>query len=373
MINIDDILKISFKIKSSDVHLKVGRPPVYRINGKLMPAKDLPPLTSENMNVIVEKVLNDLKKKEFKEKLEVDCAYGIEGVGRFRVNLFYQRGNISGVFRTIPTEIPDIDSVNLPQVIKKIAMEERGLVLVTGITGSGKSTTLASMINYINQNKQAHILTIEDPIEFIHEDIKCVINQREIGADTLSFANALRAALRQDPDIILVGEMRDLETVETALEAAETGHLVMSTLHTLNAKETINRIISMYPPHHQQQVRMQLAGVIKGIISQRLIIKKDGKGRVPACEILRTSARVRDCIINKEKTPELEDAMVQGNVTYGMQTFDMSLLDLYQRGLISFEEAMKNAEKPDDFALKAQGITDTSDAMIDDDSEITKY
>ncbi len=371
--NIDDILKVAFKVKASDIHLKVGRSPTYRINGKLIPAKDIPPLTQDNMQDIVNTVLNDLKKKEFQEKLEVDCAYGIEGVGRFRVNMFYQRGVISGVFRTIPTDIPDIDAVNLPPVIKKIALEERGLVLVTGITGSGKSTTLASMINYINQNKQAHILTIEDPIEFMHNDIKCVINQREIGADTLTFANALRAALRQDPDIILVGEMRDLETVETALEAAETGHLVMSTLHTLNAKETINRVISMYPPHHQQQVRMQLAGVIKGIISQRLIVKKDGKGRVPACEILRTSARVRDCITNKEKTSELEDAMVQGHVTYGMQTFDMSLLDLYQRGLITFEEALKNAEKPDDFALKAQGITDASDATMGENDEVTKF
>ncbi len=371
--NINEILKIAFKIKASDIHLKVGRPPTFRVNGKLLPLKDAQNLTPEDMENIVNTVLNELKKKEFKERLEVDCAYGIEGIGRFRVNLFYQRGVISGVFRAIPTEIPDIDSINLPPVIKKIAMEERGLVLVTGITGSGKSTTLASMINYINQNKQAHILTIEDPIEFLHKDNKCVINQREIGADTLSFANALRAALRQDPDIILVGEMRDLETVETALEAAETGHLVMSTLHTLNAKETINRIISMYPPHHQQQVRFQLAGVIKGIISQRLIVRKDGKGRVPACEILRTSARVRDCIINPEKTNELEDAMIQGHVTYGMQTFDMSLLDLYQRGLITFEEAMKNAEKPDDFALKAQGITDASDAITNEDSEITKY
>ena len=369
---IDEILKLSFKIKASDIHLKVGRPPIYRVNGRLLPLKDANPLTSEDMNEIVNTVLSEFKKKEFKKRLEVDCAYSVEAFGRFRVNLFYQRGKISGVFRAIPSKIPDIDEINLPSVIKKIAMEERGLVLVTGITGSGKSTTLASMINYINQNKQAHILTIEDPIEFIHNDIKCVINQREIGEDTLSFANALRAALRQDPDIILVGEMRDLETVETALEAAETGHLVLSTLHTLNAKETINRIISMYPPHHQQQVRYQLAGVIKGIISQRLILRKDGKGRVPACEILRTSARVRDCIANPEKTSELEDAMIQGHVTYGMQTFDMSLLDLYQRGLISYEEALKNAEKPDDFALKAQGITDTSDTFNDDD-EITKF
>ncbi len=361
--NIDDILGIAFKINASDIHLRVGRPPIYRINGKLKPITDLPPLTVEDLNNIANKVLSDPKKKQLRERLEVDYSYGIKGIGRYRVNMFFQRGSLSAVFRTIPSEVPNIEELNLPLVIKDIAMEERGLILVTGITGSGKSTTLAAMINHINHHKHAHIITIEEPIEFLHKDKKCLINQREVGTDTLTFANALRAALRQDPDIILVGEMRDYETVETALEAAETGHLVLSTLHTLNAKETINRIISMYPVHHQQQIRIQLAGILKGIISQRLIPRKDGKGRVPACEILRTSSRVRDCIINKEKTNDIEDAMIQGHVTYGTQTFDMSLLELYEKGLISYEEALKNADKPDDFALKASGISTTSDLI----------
>ncbi len=276
--------------------------------------------------------------------------------------------------RTIPTKIPHIEEINLPEVIKEISLEERGLILVTGITGSGKSTTLAAMIDYINENKNAHILTIEDPIEFVHKDKKCVINQREIGQDATTFADALRAALRQDPDVILVGEMRDLETIETALHAAETGHLVMSTLHTLDAKETINRIISQYPPHHQEQVRMQLAEVLKAVISQRLLPKKEVKGRVPAIEILRTSARVRDCIKVKEKTSELTDAMVQGHITMGMQTFDQSLLDLFNRGIISYEEAIKNANNPNDFALMVQGIGGGGvDSTTDNQEEISKF
>ncbi len=356
-ITLDNILKIAQKVGASDTHLKVGRPPCYRIDGKVRALKDLPPLTESNMENIVKTILvTDEKMEELATKKNLDPAYESPSVGRYRVNIFSQRGEYSVVMRTIPTKIPSADEINLPKVIKEIALEERGLILVTGITGSGKSTTLAAMIDYINENKNAHILTIEDPIEFVHKDKKCVINQREIGQDAISFADALRAALRQDPDVILVGEMRDLETIETALHAAETGHLVMSTLHTLDAKETINRIISQYPPHHQEQVRMQLAEVLKAVISQRLLPKKTGKGRVPAIEILRSSSRVRECIKVKEKTSELSDAMVQGHITAGMQTFDMCLLDLFNKDIISYEEAIKNANNPNDFALKAQGI-----------------
>jgi twitching motility protein PilT len=372
-LNIDAILKIAQKIGASDTHLKVGRPPCYRIDGKIKQIKDIPPLSNEDLESIVKTILKTEDKfNELLEKKNVDPAYSSEA-GRYRVNIFYQRGTYSIVLRTIPTTIPNIEDINLPEVIKEISLEERGLILVTGITGSGKSTTLASMINYINENKNAHILTIEDPIEFVHEDKKCIVNQREIGQDATTFADALRAALRQDPDIILVGEMRDLETIETALHAAETGHLVMSTLHTLDAKETINRIISQYPPHHQEQVRIQLSEVLKAVISQRLLPKKEGKGRVPAIEILRTSARVKECIKVKEKTPELTDAMIQGHITVGMQTFDQSLLGLFKKGIISYEEAVKNANNPNDFALMVQGIGGGSAEISDDEEEISKF
>jgi twitching motility protein PilT len=372
-LNIDAILKIAQKIGASDTHLKVGRPPCYRIDGKIKQIKDIPPLSNEDLENIVKTILKSEDKfNELHEKKNVDPAYSSE-VGRYRVNIFYQRGTYSIVLRTIPTTIPNIEDINLPEVIKEISLEERGLILVTGITGSGKSTTLASMINYINENKNAHILTIEDPIEFVHEDKKCIVNQREIGQDATTFADALRAALRQDPDIILVGEMRDLETIETALHAAETGHLVMSTLHTLDAKETINRIISQYPPHHQEQVRIQLAEVLKAVISQRLLPKKEGKGRVPAIEILRTSARVKECIKVKEKTPELTDAMIQGHITVGMQTFDQSLLGLFKNGSISYEEAVKNANNPNDFALMVQGIGGGGAEISEDEEEISKF
>ncbi len=380
-LTLDNILKVSLKLGASDTHLKVKRPPSFRIDGKIKVLKDLPPLTSEDLkNMAYTIIPSESKKKELQERGSVDPAYEIPGVGRFRVNIFFQRGELSIVLRSIPTQIPNIDDINLPPVIKEIAMEERGLILVTGITGSGKSTTLASIIDYINERKNAHILTAEDPIEFVHQDKKCVVNQREIGTDATSFADALRAALRQDPDIILVGEMRDLETIETALHAAETGHLVMSTLHTLDAKETINRIISQYPPHHQEQVRIELAGVLKAVISQRLLPKKDGKGRVPAIEILRTSARVKECIKVKEKTSELTDAMIQGHITMGMQTFDQCLLDLYNRDIITYEEAIKNANNPNDFALQAQGIGggdatsfSSGEEESSDNEEISKF
>jgi twitching motility protein PilT len=268
--------------------------------------------------------------------------------------------------RAISMGIPTLDSLNLPPILKKLSMEERGLILVTGTTGSGKSTTLAAMIDYVNENRTSNIITIEDPVEYLHRDKKSIISQREVGFDTPSFGGALKGALRQDPDVILVGEMRDMETIETALNAAETGHLVMSTLHTLDAAETVNRIISVFPPYHQRQIRMQLAGVIKGVISQRLVPKIDGKGRVPAVEVMIGTARIRECIDEKDKTKQIPEAIAQGFVSYGMQTFDQSLMQLYTKKLISYEEALRQSSNPDDFALKVSGISSTSDTTWDD-------
>jgi twitching motility protein PilT len=269
------------------------------------------------------------------------------------------------VFRAISFGIPSLETLNLPLVLKKISAEERGLVLVTGTTGSGKSTTLAAMIDYINESRTCNIITVEDPVEFLHRDKKSIISQRELGFDTLSFSSALKGALRQDPDVILVGEMRDLETIETAMHAAETGHLVMSTLHTLDAAETINRIISVFPPYHQRQIRMQLSGVLKAVISQRLVPRADGKGRVPAVEVMIGTARIRECIDDKEKTKLIPEAIAQGHVNYGMQTFDQSLMQLLTKKMITYEEAMRQSSNPDDFALKISGISSTSDATWD--------
>jgi twitching motility protein PilT len=311
-------------------------------------------------------IMNENQRARFDETRETDLAYGIAGLGRFRVNVFQQRGTVGIVFRVIPFGVKSIEHLHLPKIIESIAMEQRGLVLVTGTTGSGKSTTLAGMIDYINSNRTCHIMTIEDPIEFLIRDRRSIVNQREIGVDTQSFANALRAALRQDPDVILVGEMRDFETIETALTAAETGHLVMSTLHTLDATETINRIISVFPPYQQKQVRLQLAAILKAVISQRLVPRADGKGRVPALEVLISTARVRECIGDKDRTKELSDAIAKGFTTYGMQTFDQSLMQLVKQELVTYEEALKHVSNPDDFALRFRGIASTSDGTWED-------
>jgi twitching motility protein PilT len=285
----------------------------------------------------------------------------VPGMGRFRCNIFQQRGSVGLVLRLIPARIQTFKELMLPQVLEKICEEQRGLVLVTGTTGSGKSTTLASMIDFVNTRRIEHIMTIEDPIEFLHRDKKSIINQREVDVDTKQFSAALRSAMRQDPDVILVGEMRDYETIETALLAAETGHLVLSTLHTVDATETVNRIISVFPPHQQKQIRIQLAAVLKAIISMRLLPRADGLGRVPAVEILISTGYIRDCIENKEKTKLIRDAINQGTSQYGMQTFDQSLYLLYKNGLITLEEALRRATNPDEFKLKIQGIQSTAD------------
>ena len=362
---LNEILAMAIKAKASDVHIKAGLPPVYRIDGGLRPLPNVPRLTPENIRKMAYAMLSERQREEFEQNNELDLAYGVKGLGRFRVNMFTQRGSISAVLRAIPFNVATLEELKLPPIIKKITQNQRGLVLVTGTTGSGKSTTLASMIDCINSNRTEHIITIEDPIEFLHRDKKSIINQRELGVDTQSFAGALKSSLRQDPDVILVGEMRDYETIETALTAAETGHLVLSTLHTVDAQETINRIVGVFPPYQQRQVRLQLSAILKGVVSQRLVPCAEGKGRVPAVEVMVSTARVRELIDDKEKTKLLRDTIQNGYETYGMQTFDQSLMRLLNNELITYEEALRQSSNPDDFKLKMSGISSTSDLTWD--------
>ena len=361
-LELNEILKVAVRGGASDIHLKSGLPPMFRVDGALVPLKNGERVQPEELQAMATAIMSPAQKARFDENREADLAYGIPGLGRFRVNVFQQRGTIGAVFRVIPFGVKTVEQLLLPKVVESIAGENRGLVLVTGTTGSGKSTTLAAMIEQINQDRTCHIMTIEDPIEFLIRDRRSIVNQREIGVDTHSFANALRAALRQDPDVVLVGEMRDFETIETALTAAETGHLVMSTLHTLDATETINRIISVFPPYQQKQVRLQLATILKAVISQRLVPRADGKGRVPALEVLVSTAFVRECIADKDRTKELPDVIAKGHTTYGMQTFDQSLMSLVKQGLVTYDEALNHVSNPDDFALRFRGIASTSDS-----------
>jgi len=364
--DVNELLKAAHSQGASDLHLKVGSHPIFRINGELSQFSTENRLSQEDTLKIAFSVMSPGQREVFKKKNDIDLAYSVPGLGRFRCNIFIQRGTIGLVFRVIPMRIPTIEELHLPDVLKKISLESRGLILVTGTTGSGKSTTLASMLDNINTNKTEHIMTIEDPIEYLHRDKRSIVNQREIGNDTESFSKALRAALRQDPDVILVGEMRDFETIQTALTAAETGHLVMSTLHTLNATETITRIISVFPPYHQKQVRLQLSGILKGVISQRLVPRVDGMGRVPAVEVLVSTARVRECIVEKDKTNEINDAIARGSTSYGMQSFDQSLMYLMKERMVTYDEALKHCTNPDDFALRVKGILAASDAGWED-------
>src|SRR5437899_2938070 len=364
-LSVDDLLRRAVETKASDLHLKVGNHPYLRIDGSLAPLTDVPRVTPEEMLSMAFSMMTNRQKQKFKETAELDMAYGVAGLGRFRVNVFQQRGNVGMVLRVIPTKIRTSDELDLPRVIDRICEERRGLILVTGTTGSGKSTTLAAMIDRINSARTDHIITIEDPIEYLHRDKKGFVNQREVEVDTHNFSVALRAALRQDPDVILVGEMRDLETVSTALLAAETGHMVFSTLHTLDATETIQRIIAVFPPPEQKPVRLQLASTLKAVISQRLVRKTDGVGRVPAVEVLIATGFVRDCIINPDKTRQIKEAISAGTSQYGMQTFDQSLYDLWSKQLISYEEALHQASNPDDFKLRVSGVSSTADAARD--------
>ena len=362
---LDHVLGAARQLNASDVHLKAGLPPVFRIRGDLRTLKDTPPMSAEVIGTFAVNMMNDKQRQTFEQFNDCDLAYSTPDGVRYRVNVFKQRGSTGMVLRIIPPEIPSFDKLNLPTVVQKLSEEERGLILITGVTGSGKSTTLAAMIDHLNRSRALHIVTIEDPIEFMHRDRRSIVNQREVGFDSVSFAKSLRAALRQDPDVILVGEMRDEETVETALQAAETGHLVMSTLHTLDAVETINRVIGMFPPHQQNQVRLSLAAVLRGTISQRLITRADGKGMVPAVEVLVMNARIRELVEDPKRTREIRDAIAGGRNPYGMMTFDQCLTDLVQRRFITYEAALAASTTPGDFALYFRGIAKNSEVSAD--------
>jgi len=350
MFDIDAALRALVDAGGSDLHLKVPSPPLARVDGELAPLGPGSPLSGADTETALHTILTDTGRlSEFAAEHEVDFSYELEGVARFRVNAFRQRGMVSLVCRAIPHRIPTLEGLALPAVVRELAEEERGIVLLTGTTGSGKSTTLAAMIDHINETRARHVVTIEDPIEFLHRDKRSVINQREVGMDTMSFKRALRRILRQDPDVILIGEMRDEETVHTALSAAETGHLVLSTVHTVDAPETVNRIIDFFPPHMHGQARAMIAGTLKGVISQRLVPAADG-GRVAACEVLRMTGRVRDMIMDPTQTGRLGEVISEGGF-YGMQTFDQSLFEHVSAGRVTFEDALKVASSPHDFKL----------------------
>jgi twitching motility protein PilT len=365
-VDLNQILHEAIVREASDVHLKVGLQPTVRIHGILHPLEDWSAISREDMAGILDVLLDEHHRERFRSRMQVDLAYQTQEFTRFRVNVFLQRGDPSVAMRAIPARIRTVEELHLPSIVTKLALENRGLILVTGTTGSGKSTTLAAMVGHINENCSNHIITVEDPIEYTHQDIRSIVSQRELGYDVTTFADGLKAALRQDPDVILVGEMRDLETIETAILAAETGHLVLSTLHTLDATETITRIVSNFPEHQREQIRLILANIIRGIISQRLMPRADGQGMVPAAEIMVATTRIKECISVKEKTREIRDAIAVGHSSYGMQTFDQSLMALFRRGLITYEEALAQSSNPDDFALKVRGVASTSDRRWED-------
>src|SRR5687768_2142948 len=349
---------------ASDLHLKVGRPPTLRLHGDLVPL-DHPALRPEDLKGLAEQLMTPRQVKEFTENKECDFAIGVPGIGRFRCNVYQQRGSLCYAMRSIPYQARTIKELNLPTVLEDIALKPRGLVLVTGITGSGKSTALAAMIQHINEQRRANVITIEDPIEFLHRDINCHINQREVGSDTGSFAQALRRVLRQDPDVIMVGEIRDVDTLDTALKAADTGHLVFSTLHTTDATQTINRVLSFYPPHQQAEVRFALSSALAAVISLRLVPRADSPGRIPAAEVLNNTAAVREQIRDLNATLNIPDLIKEGTTQYGMQSFDQSLMQWYTKGVISYESALFYASSPSEFALRVQGVAGSSDTSWD--------
>lgn len=352
-VTIDELLIKTLELGASDLHITTGLPPVVRINGELR-ALDYPKLLPNDTRELIYSILTQEQRDVFERNWEYDFSYSIPGKGRFRVNVYFQRGTVAAAFRSIPVRIPTIEELRLPPVVQEFAMKPRGFVVVTGPTGSGKSTTLAALINIINETRSCHIITIEDPIEFLHPHKRSVVNQREVGSDTHSFANALKYALRQDPDVILIGEMRDLETIQTALTAAETGHLVFATLHTLDAPQTIDRIIDVFPPHQQQQVRIQLSGCLQGIIAQQLLPTADGKGRIVACEILVATPGIRN-LIREGKTHQIYTAIQTGQ-KHGMQTLDMALADLVKRGWITYETALEKCQDPQTLKQLIRGV-----------------
>ncbi len=363
-----NVLRQMLEQNASDLHLKVGCAPTLRVNGELRTLA-MAPMRSDEMKALADQIMPAKRQKEFAEIKEADFALGVPGIGRFRVNAYQQRGTIAYAFRIVPFQAHSISELNLPPIVEQIAMKPRGLVLVTGITGSGKSTALAAMIQYINQNRTANIITIEDPIEFLHRDNKAHINQREVGTDTASFTQALRRVLRQDPDILLVGEIRDLDTLDTAMKAADTGHLVFSTLHTTDATQTINRILSFYPPHQASEVRFLLASALEAVISLRLVPRSDKPGRVPAAEILINTAAVRENIRDMSKSLNIPELIAEGTIQYGMQNFDQSLMNWYKKGVISYDNALYYATNPSEFALRIQGVASASDNTWDNISQ----
>jgi len=369
MFDLHEALQYVVSNDGSDLHLKVPSRPLVRVNGRLTPIEQYDPMGPPDTERVMREMLaqHGDKMAEFDEQSEVDFAYSVAGLARFRVNAFRQRGAVSIAMRVIPPVVRTIEELGLPRVIAEIADEERGLILLTGTTGSGKSTTLAAIINQINETKARHIVTIEDPIEYLHPDRKSIVNQREVGMDTESFSRAMRRVLRQDPDVILIGEMRDEETVRTALSAAETGHLVLSTVHTLDASESVNRIVDFFQPHEQNQARAMLAGTLRGVVSQRLVATRDGNARVAVCEVLRMTGRARDMIVDPDQTGRLREVITEGEY-YGMQTFDQALLKHYQAGRVSMEEALRVASSPHDFKLlvSAEGRTSTTMADLSD-------
>ncbi len=366
--NIKKILEMMIAQKGSDLHLKAGLKPAIRVDGKIKHL-DFQRPSPKDMEAIADQILTPAQKDKFRRTKEVDFAFGVAGLARFRANFYIQRGSIAMVFRHVPVEIKEIDELSLPESIKELALKQRGLIFVTGTVGSGKSTTLAAMIKEINKKANKNIITIEDPIEFLHQDEKSLINQREIGTDTTSFHEALRHILRQDPDVILIGEIRDALTMEIALMAADTGHLVLSTLHTVDATQTINRVISFFPPHQHQEIRYLLSATLQAVIAQRLIPMKNG-GRVPAVEVMVVTSTIREYIIDPVKTPLIQQAIKEGVTSHGMQSFDQSLMQLYTEGSITIEEALKNSSNPHEFSLRMKGIQATSDKTWDDFEDI---
>ncbi|HJO05545.1 MAG TPA: type IV pilus twitching motility protein PilT [Acidobacteriota bacterium] len=353
--DLDTLLWEAVDRGASDLHLRAGSPPMLRVDGEIEPVEDEPALTPADTRAVAKEILED-HQVNFEAMREIDVGYAVRELGRFRVNVFTNSGQIGIVLRIMPPEPLGLAELNLPEVLSNVAEANRGLVLVTGVTGSGKSTTLAAMIDHINRNRCRHIITIEDPIEYVHVDRDSLVTQRQLGLDTNSFADALRAALRQDPDVILIGEMRDRETIDAAVLAAETGHLVFSTLHTVDAPETLNRILATYPPYQQEQVRTQLADVMRAVVSQRLLNRINGEGLVPAVEVLINSKFVSECIRDATRTSRIREAMADGGNRYGMQTFDQSILSLCQRELISEEVAIAAATVPSDLKLQLRGI-----------------